>query len=115
MRSEAGASEQGEQGDNEVNGPQAAPLNGLLPLCGPIGHNPGMGRRWPWLAMLVWMFCGCSPTEEPQQTGVSGTVAKPQADPSGEQRVDAFNLPLIIHVEVPEVPPEIENPSPPIK
>ena len=37
--------------------------------------------------------------------------------PAGEsgQSHDQFNLPLVIHIETPEVPPEIEKPSPPIK
>jgi hypothetical protein len=48
------------------------------------------------------------------------TAEKPPAKPepaktSSGPRVDQFNLPLEIQVETPEVPPEIQGPSPPIK
>ena len=39
---------------------------------------------------------------------------EPARTPSGP-RVDQFNLPLEIDIEMPEVPPEIQGPSPPIK
>jgi hypothetical protein len=48
-------------------------------------------------------------------------IGKPQAEngklPAGQTGYshDQFDLPLVIHVDVPEVPPEIEKPSPPIK
>jgi len=48
------------------------------------------------------------------------TAEKPAANPEPARapsgpRVDQFDLPLEIDVETPEVPPEIEGPSPPIK
>jgi hypothetical protein len=42
--------------------------------------------------------------------------AEKQAESQPAHRLlDDFNLPLVIHMEAPEVPPEIENPSPPIQ
>jgi hypothetical protein len=71
-----------------------------------FGHNPDMGRGWLFLAMLL-LTIGCTPAKK--------TAEAPNAKHLADTAVDAFNLPLVIYIEAPEVPPEIAKPSPPIK
>jgi hypothetical protein len=102
-----------------------------------------MRRRGLPLAMVVVLMGGCVRTGDPPARANAappsacpvGNIAKPQTDstksqvekgkqhaefgrlPAGQagQSHDEFDLPLVIHVETPEVPPEIKNPSPPIQ
>jgi hypothetical protein len=70
-----------------------------------------MGYRWlPVLIVALWL-CGCEAQKEPPPDAV---VAK-TADQPLAGSTDSFGLPLEIVVEVPEVPPELQGPSPPIK
>ena len=43
-----------------------------------------------------------------------GGCAKPAEKSVSDTKRDEFNLPLVIHIDVPDVPPEIEKPSPPM-
>ena len=77
-----------------------------LPLCGAIADNHGMGRRWLLIVTTVLMLEGCSPSDAPPPPAASA------ADEQGDY--DDFHLPLVIQMDVPETPPEIQKPSPPI-
>jgi hypothetical protein len=108
-----------------------------------IGDNRGMKRLS--LVMLVVLAGGCAPQDEPLPTAppfsphdAKKLVVKPQAENAKLQAenaklraenvklqaenakqqaktVDEFNLPLVIQIETPEVPPEIQKVSPPIE
>lgn len=88
-----------------------------------MGHNSGMGRSWLLPTMLVMFWAGCSPPPESPRPPSKGKVAAsqatdrrtPDAKPADRPLVSRFNLPLEIHIEAPEVPPEIERPSKPIE
>jgi hypothetical protein len=55
---------------------------------------------------------------KPSQAAAEKPAAKaekpPGAKPAESAKVDAFGLPLVIVIELPEVPKEIQGPSPPI-
>ena len=116
----------------------------LLPLDGEMGHNRGM-KRSPLLiataALLLWggAYCvasvsaadpekvekalpapGKPPVEKsaltkpPLKPSEKPAEKKPEKKPA-EQLFDSFHLPLIIRLDLPEVPPEIRKPSAPIK
>jgi hypothetical protein len=60
-----------------------------------------------WLSIAVALIAfegGCSdqPAETPQKS-------------TAERNTDDFGLPLVIVIDVPETPPEIRGPSPPIQ
>jgi hypothetical protein len=79
----------------------------VLPLGRPIRDNHDMNCRLLPMATLVVLLGGCPLKSEPPP---------PSAPASSESLThDSFDLPLIIHIEVPETPPEIEGPSPPIE
>ncbi len=88
------------------------------------------------LMLAVWAGCSCSKDTNPapaageapkygaraagstNQGGPAGTAPKlgalaANAPPSGEQG-SVYNLPLVIKIDVPNVPEEIRGPSPPI-
>jgi hypothetical protein len=60
------------------------------------------------IAVVLWGCCGCP--EEPTTKLGSETV---RVQPKGE--TDPFGLPIVIVIDPPPVPKEIEGPSPPIK
>jgi hypothetical protein len=91
-----------------------------------------MGCLWLVLAILMPLLIGCKPPSEPQgPTAVSSSHAKslrpvaaekPAAQAAAKAVVkqpprlrDDFNLPLVIKMEVPAAPPELQKPSPPIQ
>jgi hypothetical protein len=88
-----------------------------------IGHNCGMQYRWLALALVLLLPAGCAPKDAPPS--LPSTPSAPPAaknllpdaaeKPAASPLVDGFGLPLVISIEVPEVPPEIQGPSPPIK
>ena len=73
----------------------------ILSFIAGIGNNPDMGVRWFLLAGLILLLAGCTP----QSAAVS-----PQGGAT-----DDFGLPLVIVIKAPEVPKELEGPSPPIE
>ncbi len=85
----------------------------LLPLGHVIGDNRGMGRLWLPLAIGVLLQSGCAPRSEPPPPAPS--VSTPVVEKPPPSPRDEFNLPLVIYMETPETPPEIQNPSPPIR
>lgn len=64
-----------------------------------------MGRFGLALLIVVLLLGGCRKAAK--------TPAKP-AETRADGAVDEFGLPLVIRVEVPEAPSEIQKPSPPI-
>jgi hypothetical protein len=90
-----------------------------------------MGCLWLVLAILMPLLSSCTPRSEPRgPTAVSSShvkslrpvaAEKPVTLPAGKAVTkqphlrDDFNLPLVIKMEVPEAPPEIQKPSPPIQ
>jgi hypothetical protein len=98
-----------------------------------VRDNPGMERMG--LVMSMLLLGGCASKSEPAQyappassheirnpraAGAEKRTAKELFDIATRsalenRRRDDFDLPLAIQVDVPEVPPEIRNPSPPIK
>ena len=78
----------------------------LVSILRVIGDNPIMKSGWPMLAIPALLLGGC--TREP-----SPPPRFPNAVESG--LVDDFGLPLVIVIDLPKVPKEIEGPSPPIK
>jgi hypothetical protein len=100
-----------------------------------IWDNRGMGRHWLPLTMAVLFFWGCAPSETPRPAAHSSSlparppavVKKPPAgvvlSPSDLAKLypahpakpgrDEFDLPLVIDIETPEVPPEIKQPLSP--
>jgi hypothetical protein len=93
-----------------------------------------MQDRWLWaVAVVVWLG-GCAPErDQPSLPSASLAPAVPPAakksppaaveksaarsaeKQSAAPKVDSFGLPLVIEIKVPEAPPEIQKPSPPIK
>jgi len=90
-----------------------------------------MESRWLSLTIVVVLLGGCasdsvppSPVnsppavKKPSQTAAERPAAQPARwpgeKPANPPKVDAFGLPLVIVVEMPEVPKEIRGPSPPI-
>jgi hypothetical protein len=99
-----------------------------------------MKRLWLPLTIVLLLPSGCARKAEPPPATVDRPIAKPQAKTAKSQAeiakppteiakprteiakppteqpahrlVDEFNLPLVFHIETPEVPPEIRNPSP---
>ena len=55
------------------------------------------------------------PSAESFSRDPKGSASAPTAAQPAKGRVDDFNLPLVIEIETPEVPPEIQEPSPPIE
>ncbi len=94
-----------------------------------MSDNRGMGHLCLVLAILMPLLSACVPQREPSHptTAVSSSHApsprlaaaeKPAAKakaPQPPRLRDDFNLPLVIKMEVPETPPEIRKPSPPIQ
>lgn len=93
-----------------------------------------MREFWLPIAAVVLLSGGCSPKSElPRSTPsfssrkAEKSTTKPHAEPktkAGEwpaekvqtgRLFDDFHLPLVIEITPPEVPPEIQGPSPPIK
>ncbi len=78
-----------------------------------------MRRRLLLPLVMLFGFAGCSVETKSSPVSIPAvekSPAKPESakTPCGP-RVGQFNLPLEIHIETPEVPPEIQGPSPPIK
>jgi hypothetical protein len=97
-----------------------------------------MESRWRALAVAAVLLGGCaregaapSPPagnpstvssqrdfQSPSQTAAEKPAAKAEKRPAAQQAasadVDAFGLPLVIVIEAPEAPKEIQGPSPPI-
>ena len=78
--------------------------------------SPGLSKTTPPTAQKPFSREPMASTGAPPPPTAEKPAAKPEpaGTPSGP-RVDQFNLPLEIHIETPEVPPEIQGPSPPIK
>ena len=82
-----------------------------------------MESRWLPLTAMVLLVGGCaSDTAPPSPVGGPPGVSRAAdlGSTSGEKnphspKVDDFGLPLEIVLDVPEVPKEIEGPSPPIQ
>ncbi|NLF09280.1 MAG: hypothetical protein GX594_15075 [Pirellulaceae bacterium] len=56
--------------------------------------------------------------EKPDPIAVEKPISEPENKPAEEEaaaQTDEFGLPLVIDMEVPEVPEEISKPSPPIE
>ncbi len=70
----------------------------------PKRYNPFMESRWLTLGVVLVLLAGCASDSVPPPT-----ASKPSP------KVDAFGLPLVIVIDVPEVPKEIQGPSPPIQ
>jgi len=72
-----------------------------------MGHNRGMTRLQAavTIGMAGLLLGGCGPAPSPPP---------PVEKPPGERLYDAFRLPLVIEMDVPEAPPEVQKPSPPI-
>ena len=70
-----------------------------------------MGTRWMPVIGVALLLGGCAPQKEPPP---AATTAKTVDEP-GSRLTDDFGLPLVFTIEVPEVPPELQGPSPPIK
>jgi hypothetical protein len=101
------------------------------PAVAPVGT----GRLSITLSMSMVLLGGCTPCGEPSQyapPASSHEIRNPRAAGTEtrsakelfeiatrgaleHRRRDDFDLPLTIQVDVPEVPPEIQRPSPPIK
>ena len=90
----------------------------LFPLC---GEKCGLT-----VVIVVVLLSGCTPASKPSgptseappfdaKKPPSITAESPAAKQPAHRVRDDFNLPLMIHMEVPETPPEIEKPSVPIK
>ena len=69
-----------------------------------------MKSRWLFAAIAAVLLGGCSSQEEPTTKLGDENV---RVEPHG--KTDAFGLPLVIVLEPPPVPKEIQGPSPPIK
>ncbi len=65
-----------------------------------------MGRFGLALVVVVLLAGGCRKVAEP--------AAKPLAKPADGAKRDEFGLPLVIRIQVPEAPAEVQKPSPPI-
>ena len=61
-----------------------------------------MKSLWLLLAMAVLFLSGCGPHKKSAESPPQGLC-------------DDFNLPLVIQIAAPEVPPEIQKPSLPLK
>jgi hypothetical protein len=84
-----------------------------------IDDNRGMGRLWLPLAIVGLLITGCASKSEPSAPAPGGSTSATE-QPAGTNEPahrwrDDFNLPLVIEIAVPDVPPEIQKPSPPIK
>jgi len=68
------------------------------------------------IALAVLLFVGCGARGGNTETRIAPEMPQiPAAEkPAPEAPHPAYGLPLDIHIEVPEVPPEIRGPSPPI-
>ncbi|MEN6458735.1 MAG: hypothetical protein ABFC63_07370 [Thermoguttaceae bacterium] len=92
-----------------------------------------MRHRWLWAAIVILLLAGCSSPKQPgaPATDAGCAVAKPEAtdkrkqesraklptggaDEAASRVTDDFGFPLVIHLDAPEVPKEIQGPSPPI-
>jgi hypothetical protein len=98
-----------------------------------IRDNRGMGRLCLVFAVAMLLANGCSPpSASSQSTTVSSSpslapnprpaAAEKPAKPAGKAAArqpaplrDEFGLPLVIQLNPPPVPPEIQKPSPPIQ
>ncbi len=60
--------------------------------------------RFAWALLIVVLLVG----------GCRKTVETPAKKPATGPTRDEFGLPIVIHMDVPEAPPEIQKPSPPI-
>jgi hypothetical protein len=80
------------------------------------------------MGIVCVVGCGANGKSVPSDTAppvpvVAKPAEKPMAKPAEKPAVklshnpthDAFDLPLIIRLDPPEVPPEIQKPSPPMK
>jgi hypothetical protein len=68
------------------------------------------------IALAVLLFVGCGARGGSNETKISPEMPH---IPAAEKRVPevpqpAYGLPLDIHIDVPEVPPQIRGPSPPV-
>jgi len=68
------------------------------------------------IALAILLFVGCGARGGSNETRISPEMPPiPAAEkPAREPPQPAYGLPLDIHIDVPEVPPEIQRPSPPI-
>jgi hypothetical protein len=69
-----------------------------------------MRNRW-LLAAIVVVLWGCSASPEEPTTKLGDEVVRVEVD----GKTDAFGLPIVIVLDPPPVPKEIEGPSSPIK
>jgi hypothetical protein len=84
--------------------------------------------------VVVVLFGGCAPAAEPAHPATTAPSSSAEKhfpawrnrpfkppremaakDPSPPRLRDDFDLPLVIRIDAPEVPPEIEKKSPPIQ
>jgi hypothetical protein len=75
-----------------------------------IADNPGMRNKWLFAAVLILLW-GCSSAPDAPTTKLGSETVRVQ--PKG--KTDPFGLPIVIVLDPPPVPKEIERPSPPIK
>jgi hypothetical protein len=86
-----------------------------------MSDNRRMRQFWLPVAIVVLVLGGCSRRNESPHSASAVSPAKvktPPAKPQGEpanRLFDEFHLPLVIEIVPPEVPPEIQGPSPPIE
>ncbi len=86
--------------------------------CAPEGAPPAPVSHAPAVAKST-----STPPSVAEKKPVVVTVKKPVSDPDKQsveespsvRTTDDFGLPLVIVIEVPEVPAEIRGPSPPIR
>lgn len=80
--------------------------------------NRRMRQFWLPAVTIVLLLGGCSPKRELPRPAPSDSSAKlevPAGNSNINRKFDDFNLPLVIEIVLPEVPPEIQGPSPPIQ
>jgi hypothetical protein len=83
---------------------------GVLPLIPTISNNLDM-RSIKWFVLVVVVLWGCSAAPEEPTTKLGSETVRVEKD----GKTDAFGLPLVIVIDTPPVPKEIQGPSPPIK
>jgi len=80
-----------------------------------------MESGWRPLIAMVALLGGCGsgsapPSPEPGNEPAASRAGRPNGKrPPTSPRLDAFGLPLDIFIDVPDVPKEIQSPSPPIR
>jgi hypothetical protein len=80
-----------------------------------VAHNSFMNLELLLIVLIVALLAGCGARGNSNESRISSEKLIPAAEKARpEAPRPAYGLPLVIRVELPEVPKEIQGPSPPI-